>query len=99
MKQNNNLRLDPKFLLLIKTVYWIKNIYFLFLLEEKIFGRVMVDPSQSLGNAYHTVIEKVFLCSGLDGFIPTFDPATKNYGCVADSSNLMYRFKVLVCIS
>lgn len=63
--------------------------------EEKIFGRVMVDPSQSLGNAYHTVIEKVFLCSGLDGFIPTFDPATKNYGCVADSSNLMYRFKVL----
>ena len=55
-----------------------------------------MDQSQSLGNAYHIIIEKVFLCSGFDGFIPIFNPKTKNYGCVADTPNLVYRFKVLV---
>ena len=56
----------------------------------------MVDKAFGLGSAYHVRVEKVYLCSGLDGFIPSFDPNTKNYGCLADSPNLRHRFKILV---
>ena len=58
----------------------------------------MIDTAQSLGSAYHVVIEKVYLCSGLDGYVPKFDPSVNEFGCLADSENLLYRFKVLVCI-
>ena len=57
----------------------------------------MIDTAQSLGSAYHVVIEKVYLCSGLDGYVPKFDPSVNEFGCLADSKNLLYRFKVLVC--
>lgn len=57
----------------------------------------MIDAAQSLGSAYNVVIEKVYLCSGLDGYVPKFDPTVNEFGCLADSKNLLYRFKVLVC--
>lgn len=57
----------------------------------------MIDTAQSLGSAYHVVIEKVYLCSGLDGYVPKFDPSVNEFGCLADSSTLLYRFKILVC--
>ena len=57
----------------------------------------MIDTAQSLGSAYHVVIEKVYLCSGLDGYVPKFDPSVNEFGCLADSPNLLYRFKILVC--
>lgn len=60
-----------------------------------IYGRVMVDPQQSLGSAYHVSVEKIFVCSGLDGYIPQYDPESKEYGCLADSKQLSYRFKIL----
>lgn len=60
-------------------------------------GRVMLDGSKALGDAYHIVIEKVFLCSGANGYIPVFIPQEKKYGCLADSPNLTHRFKILVC--
>ncbi len=59
----------------------------------------MIDTAQSLGSAYHVVIEKVFLCSGLDGYVPKFDPSSNDFGCLADSTNLLYRFKILVSFS
>lgn len=65
-------------------------------LGSTIYGRVMIDTAQSLGSAYHVVIEKVYLCSGLDGYVPKFDPSVDEFGCLADSKNLLYRFKVLV---
>ena len=58
----------------------------------------MIDTAQSLGSAYHVVIEKVYLCSGLDGYVPKFDPSVNEFGCLADSNNLLYRFKILVRI-
>ena len=56
----------------------------------------MVDPQQSLGSAYHVSVEKVFVCSGLDGYIPEHNPDSGQYGCLADSKLLSYRFKILV---
>ena len=56
----------------------------------------MVDPQQSLGSAYHVSIEKIFVCSGLDGYIPQYSPDSGEYGCLADSKLLSYRFKILV---
>ena len=56
----------------------------------------MVDPQQSLGNAYHVSVEKIFVCSGLDGYIPQYNPDSEEYGCLADSKLLSYRFKILV---
>jgi len=61
----------------------------------EIYGRVLVDPVQNLGNSFDANIEKVFLCSGRDGYVPKYDPSRDEYGCLADSPNLRDRFKVL----
>ncbi|XP_048388259.1 FRAS1-related extracellular matrix protein 2-like isoform X1 [Stegostoma tigrinum] len=60
-----------------------------------VYGRVMVDPVQNLGDSFHCSIEKVFLCTGADGYVPKYNPINSEYGCLADSSSLLYRFKIL----
>ncbi|XP_019377382.1 PREDICTED: FRAS1-related extracellular matrix protein 2-like [Gavialis gangeticus] len=62
---------------------------------SEIYGRVMVDPVQNLGNSFICNIEKVFLCTGADGYVPKYSPGNKEYGCLADSPSLLYRFKIL----
>ncbi|XP_061440793.1 FRAS1-related extracellular matrix protein 3 isoform X2 [Rhineura floridana] len=62
---------------------------------SEIYGRVMVDPVQNLGESFICNIEKVFLCTGADGYVPKYNPNNKEYGCLADSPSLLYRFKVL----
>ncbi|XP_029458608.1 FRAS1-related extracellular matrix protein 2 [Rhinatrema bivittatum] len=60
-----------------------------------IYGRVMVDPVQNLGDSFYCSIEKVFLCTGSDGYVPKYNPLNAEYGCLADSASLLYRFKIL----
>ncbi|GCB80094.1 hypothetical protein scyTo_0018014 [Scyliorhinus torazame] len=60
-----------------------------------IYGRVMVDPVQNLGDSFICNIEKVFLCTGADGYVPKYGPTNREFGCLADSSSLLYRFKIL----
>ncbi|XP_044133029.1 FRAS1-related extracellular matrix protein 3 [Bufo gargarizans] len=60
-----------------------------------IYGRVMVDPVQNLGDSFICNIEKVFLCTGADGYVPKYNPDNKEYGCLADSPTLLYQFKIL----
>ncbi|XP_069832964.1 FRAS1-related extracellular matrix protein 3 [Dendropsophus ebraccatus] len=60
-----------------------------------IYGRVMVDPVQNLGDSFICNIEKVFLCTGADGYVPKYNPDNKEYGCLADSPTLLYNFKIL----
>ena len=67
-----------------------------FISGAQIYGRVQVDPVQSLGSGFTVHIEKVFLCSGSEGYIPKYQPTNSEYGCLADAPNLMYRFKVIV---
>ncbi|XP_004711328.1 FRAS1-related extracellular matrix protein 2, partial [Echinops telfairi] len=62
---------------------------------DTIYGRVMVDPVQNLGDSFHCSIEKVFLCTGADGYVPKYSPANAEYGCLADSPSLLYRFKIV----
>ncbi|KAL5018413.1 hypothetical protein ScPMuIL_004135 [Solemya velum] len=68
---------------------------------QKIYGRVLWDPEQDLKHAYQLTIEKVFLCTGRDGYIPTYDPAGDIYerglqfGCVQPSTKLLHRFLIL----
>uniref|UniRef100_A0A8C0L9X7 FRAS1-related extracellular matrix protein 2 n=1 Tax=Canis lupus dingo TaxID=286419 RepID=A0A8C0L9X7_CANLU len=59
-----------------------------------IYGRVMVDPVQNLGDSFYCSIEKVFLCTGADGYVPKYNPTNAEYGCLADSPSLLYRFKI-----
>lgn len=66
-----------------------------FIEGDLIYGRLNVDPVQSLRGSFLLTIEKVFICSGKDGYIPKYDPDNQEYGCVADSSNLQYVFKIL----
>ena len=61
-----------------------------------IYGRVTVDPVQNLGDSFYCSIEKVFLCSGADGYVPKYNPTNAEYGCLADSPSLLYRFKIVV---
>ncbi|XP_033942134.1 FRAS1-related extracellular matrix protein 3 [Pseudochaenichthys georgianus] len=60
-----------------------------------IYGRVMVDPVQNLGDSFSCGIEKVFLCTGADGYVPKYNPTNKEFGCLADAPSLLYRFKIL----
>ncbi|XP_077574702.1 FRAS1-related extracellular matrix protein 3 [Stigmatopora nigra] len=62
---------------------------------SSIYGRVMVDPVQNLGDSFSCSIEKVFLCTGADGYVPKYNPTNREYGCLADSPSLLYRFKIL----
>uniref|UniRef100_A0A3Q3WF96 Calx-beta domain-containing protein n=1 Tax=Mola mola TaxID=94237 RepID=A0A3Q3WF96_MOLML len=62
---------------------------------DTIFGRVMVDPVQNLGDSFFCSIEKVFLCTGADGYVPKYNPTKFEFGCLADSPSLLYRFKIL----
>ncbi|KAM9408030.1 uncharacterized protein ACWYII_027797 [Salvelinus alpinus] len=63
--------------------------------DSVIYGRVMVDPVQSLGNSFQCHIQQVFLCTGADGYIPKYRPSNGEYGCLADASSLLYRLKIL----
>lgn len=56
----------------------------------------MVDPVQNLGDSFSCSIEKVFLCTGADGYVPKYNPTNKEYGCLADAPSLLYRLKILV---
>nr|XP_023416197.1 FRAS1-related extracellular matrix protein 2 [Cavia porcellus] len=62
---------------------------------DTIYGRVMVDPVQNLGDSFYCSIEKVFLCTGADGYVPKYNPTNAEYGCLADSPSLLYRFKIV----
>ncbi|KAG1699840.1 FRAS1-related extracellular matrix protein 2 [Nymphon striatum] len=62
---------------------------------DTIYGRIMVDPVQSLGTSFFMNIEKCYLCTGVDGYIPKYDPENQEYGCVARSSNLLHIFKII----
>ncbi|KAM7179831.1 FRAS1-related extracellular matrix protein 2 [Macrochelys suwanniensis] len=62
---------------------------------DVIYGRVMVDPVQNLGDSFYCSIEKVFLCTGADGYVPKYSPPNAEYGCLADSPSLLYRFKIV----
>ncbi|XP_025961935.2 FRAS1-related extracellular matrix protein 3 [Dromaius novaehollandiae] len=62
---------------------------------SEIYGRVMVDPVQNLGDSFSCTVEKVFLCTGADGYVPKYSPDNQEYGCLADSPSLLYRFKIL----
>ncbi|XP_068172836.1 FRAS1-related extracellular matrix protein 2b [Antennarius striatus] len=60
-----------------------------------IYGRVMVDPVQNLGDSFICNIEKVFLCTGTDGYVPKYNPSNFEFGCLADAPSLLYRFKII----
>ncbi|XP_072547608.1 FRAS1-related extracellular matrix protein 2b [Salminus brasiliensis] len=62
---------------------------------DVIYGRVMVDPVQNLGDSFICNIEKVFLCTGTDGYVPKYNPENFEYGCLADAQSLLYRFKII----
>uniref|UniRef100_A0A8B9GXR1 FRAS1 related extracellular matrix 2b n=1 Tax=Astyanax mexicanus TaxID=7994 RepID=A0A8B9GXR1_ASTMX len=68
---------------------------FLFYSGDVIYGRVMVDPVQNLGDSFICNIEKVFLCTGTDGYVPKYNPENFEYGCLADAPSLLYRFKII----
>ncbi|KAM4566397.1 FRAS1-related extracellular matrix protein 2b [Odontesthes bonariensis] len=62
---------------------------------DVIYGRVMVDPVQNLGDSFICNIEKVFLCTGADGYVPKYNPNNFEFGCLADAPSLLYRFKII----
>ncbi|KAB7500158.1 Extracellular matrix protein FRAS1 [Armadillidium nasatum] len=69
--------------------------------SQTIYGRVLWDPNQDLNSAYKLVIQRVFLCTGIDGYIPKFDPTGEihnegpQFGCIKDSDRLKHRFLLL----
>jgi len=45
---------------------------------------------------YALATEKVYLCTGVGEYIPTYDPLKNKFGCMARSLYLEHRLKVLV---
>ncbi|XP_033644314.1 extracellular matrix protein FRAS1-like [Asterias rubens] len=68
---------------------------------QTIFGRVLWNPDQDLDRAYKLQIDKVYLCTGADGFVPYYDPGGEIYkegpqfGCMQENRKLKHRFLLL----
>ncbi|KAL4230245.1 FRAS1-related extracellular matrix protein 2 [Mactra antiquata] len=62
---------------------------------DTIYGRINVDPVQSLGNQFLLTIDKVYLCSGKDGYIPRYDPDNDQYGCIGNTEHLESVFRIV----
>ncbi|XP_034459776.1 FRAS1-related extracellular matrix protein 2b [Hippoglossus hippoglossus] len=62
---------------------------------DTVYSRVMVDPVQNLGDSFICNIEKVFLCTGADGYVPKYNPSNFEFGCLADAPSILYRFKII----
>lgn len=60
------------------------------------------SPEQNLNAAYKLQLEKVYLCTGRDGYVPFFDPTGTlynegpQYGCIQPNKHLKHRFLLLV---
>lgn len=69
-----------------------------------LYGRVLWNPEQNLNSAYKLQLEKVYLCTGKDGYVPFFDPTGTvynegpQYGCIQPNKHLKHRFLLLVCM-
>lgn len=67
-----------------------------------LYGRVLWHPEQNLNAAYKLQLEKVYLCTGRDGYVPFFDPTGTvynegpQYGCIQPHKYLKHRFLLLV---
>ncbi|KAG9480616.1 hypothetical protein GDO78_012204, partial [Eleutherodactylus coqui] len=68
---------------------------------QTLYGRVLWNPDQNLNSAYKLQLEKVYLCTGRDGYVPYFDPTGTiynegtQYGCIQPNKNLKHRFLLL----
>ncbi|KAF4802764.1 hypothetical protein TURU_022239 [Turdus rufiventris] len=66
-----------------------------------LYGRVLWHPEQNLNAAYKLQLEKVYLCTGRDGYVPFFDPTGTvynegpQYGCIQPNKYLKHRFLLL----
>ncbi|TNM90097.1 hypothetical protein fugu_004331 [Takifugu bimaculatus] len=72
-----------------------------FSMGQTLYGRVLWNPEQNLNAGYRLQLEKVYLCTGRDGYVPFFDPTGTlynegpQYGCIQPNKNLKYRFLLL----
>nr|XP_036870773.1 extracellular matrix protein FRAS1 [Manis javanica] len=70
-------------------------------LGQILYGRVLWNPEQNLNSAYKLQLEKVYLCTGKDGYVPFFDPTGTiynegpQYGCIQPNKHLKHRFLLL----
>jgi extracelluar matrix protein FRAS1 len=62
----------------------------------------MWNPVQDLKDAYKLEIQRLYVCSGKNGYTPAYEPANRvpqaepQYGCMQPSKNLRHRFLLLV---
>ena len=62
----------------------------------------MWNPVQDLKDAYKLEIQRLYVCSGKQGYTPVYEPTTRNtqlepqFGCMQPSKNLRHRFLLLV---
>ena len=69
---------------------------------QTIFGRVLWNPDQDLNEAYKLQIEKLYICTGTNGFVPYYDPTGEldeegpQLGCMQHNKHLKHRFLVSV---
>ena len=43
-------------------------------------------------------IEKCYICTGANGYAPTYNPIGKEFGCLAKTNKLQHSLKIIVCI-
>lgn len=66
---------------------------------SKIYGRISLNEASGLGRrgkGYALATEKVYLCTGVGEYIPSYDPLKNKFGCMAKSLYLEHQLKVLV---
>jgi len=66
---------------------------------ENLYGRVLWTPDKNIGDGYELKLEKVYICTGRNGFTPGYDPLGKfgkqMFGCLRPTPQLLHRFLIL----
>ncbi|XP_071125097.1 extracellular matrix protein 3-like [Mytilus edulis] len=91
--------LNAKFRLMRKRDLWLSEnkdevqVDMAFSPGDTLYGRI--DSSADLGQTINLGIDKVFICSGKDGYIPRYDPENDLYGCLGPKNKLEQSLKIL----
>ncbi|UYV62050.1 FREM2 [Cordylochernes scorpioides] len=93
--------LTTLFLLLKERNLWLQNVstaredQAFFSPGEVVYGKILVDPGQSLGQSFRLTIEKCFVCTGAGNYVPRYRPDQREFGCASNSPNLLHSLKII----
>jgi hypothetical protein len=65
---------------------------------DQIYGFISLASLDNFRKQMVLKIEKCYICTGVNGYAPTYNPVGKEFGCLAKTNKLLHSLKIIVCI-